>query len=159
VNEFRFHFGRDGHFDLSSSPAIETLTTIQNPDIGFVFGGNRSQLSTVNDRNEFADNSTRILGRRSLRLGVDNNINPETDHFVYGPKGECRLPLLRMSPAETSISICNRSDRLQPSSPRLPIHYLPRTSMSFPAVSISITSFAMTCKFRLNYQFAIHSSY
>jgi len=91
VNELRFHFGKDFHFDLPSSPAAETTTTIQNPDTGFVFGGNRFQLSTGDNCYEFADNFTRIVGRHSLRFGVDININHDTDYFIYGPKGEYRF--------------------------------------------------------------------
>jgi Carboxypeptidase regulatory-like domain len=99
VNEFRFHFGKDDHFDLPSSPATVTTTTIQNPDTGFVFGGNRFQLSTTDDRYEFADNVTRILGRHSIRLGLDININHDIDYFVYGPMGEYRFGSLADVPS------------------------------------------------------------
>src|SRR5712675_1246530 len=41
INEFRFHFGNDYHFDLPNSPATSPSVVIQNPDTGFAFGGNR----------------------------------------------------------------------------------------------------------------------
>src|ERR1700730_11343026 len=94
INEFRFHFGNDYHFDLPDSPATGPSVVIQNPDIGFAFGGNRFQLSTSDRRFEFADNVTRILGRHSLRFGVDININHDRDYFVYGPKGEYQFASL-----------------------------------------------------------------
>lgn len=99
VNEFRFHFGQDNHFDLPPSPAAITTTTIQNPDTGFVFGGNRFQLSTADHRYEVADDVTRILGHHSLRFGVDINVNHDTDYFVYGPKGEYRFASLADVPS------------------------------------------------------------
>ena len=99
VNEARFHFGNDYHFDLPASPATTTTTTIQNPDTGFVFGGNRFQLSTSDQRNEFADNIARILGRHSIRFGMDLNINHDSDYFVYGPKGEYRFASLADVPS------------------------------------------------------------
>jgi hypothetical protein len=71
INEFRFHFGNDYHFDLPDSAATAPSIVIQNPDTGFAFGGNRFQLSTSDRRFEFADNVTRIFGRHSLRFGVD----------------------------------------------------------------------------------------
>ncbi len=91
VNEFRFHFGNDTHFDLPPSPATVPTITIQNPDTGFVFGGNRFQLSTADRRFEFTDNFTRVVGRHTLKAGVDININHDTDFFIYGPKGEYRF--------------------------------------------------------------------
>ncbi len=94
VNEARFHFGKDYHFDLPDTPAAQTTTTIQNPDTGFVFGGNRFQLSTSDDRYQFADNMTKILGRHSIRFGLDINLNHDTDYFLYGPKGEYRFASL-----------------------------------------------------------------
>jgi hypothetical protein len=95
LNEARFHFGNDDHFDLPPSPATVTTTTIQNPDTGFVFGGNRFQLSTSDRRLEFADNVTRILGKHSIRFGVDINVNHDRDYFIYGPKGEYRFASLQ----------------------------------------------------------------
>lgn len=91
INELRFHFGNDTHFDLPASPATEPTTTIQNPDTGFVFGGNRFQLSTGDRRYEIANNFTRVLGRHTFKAGVDININHDTDYFIYGPKGEYRF--------------------------------------------------------------------
>jgi hypothetical protein len=91
INEFRFHVGNDSHFDLPPSPATKPTVTIQNPDTGFVFGGNRFQLSTADRRYEFADNFTKILGRHTVRMGTDININHDSDYFVYGPKGEYRF--------------------------------------------------------------------
>ncbi|HEY8714883.1 MAG TPA: TonB-dependent receptor, partial [Candidatus Acidoferrum sp.] len=99
VNEARFHFGNDSHFDLPDSPATEATTTIQNPDTGFVFGGNRFQLSTIDRRYEAADNVTKISGRHSIRFGVDINVNHDSDYFVYGPKGEYRFASLADVPS------------------------------------------------------------
>lgn len=94
INEFRFHFGNDYHFDLPDTPATGPSVVIQNPDTGFAFGGNRFQLSTSDRRFEFANNVTRILGRHSLRFGVDININHDRDFFIYGPKGEYQFASL-----------------------------------------------------------------
>ena len=44
VNEARFHFGSDYHFDLPATPPTSPAVTIQSPDTGFVFGGNRFQF-------------------------------------------------------------------------------------------------------------------
>src|SRR6266436_2970090 len=52
-NEARFHFGSDYHFDLPPSPVTSPAVTIQNPDSGFVFGGNRFQLANTDRRYEF----------------------------------------------------------------------------------------------------------
>jgi hypothetical protein len=41
VNEVRFHYGSDSHFDLPAAPPTSPAVTIQDPDTGFVFGGNR----------------------------------------------------------------------------------------------------------------------
>src|SRR5580692_867125 len=49
-NEARFHFANDLHFDLPVSPPSSPSTVIQNPDTGYVFGGNRFQLSTTDRR-------------------------------------------------------------------------------------------------------------
>jgi hypothetical protein len=99
INEFRFHFGNDYHFDLPDSAATAPSIVIQNPDTGFAFGGNRFQLSTSDRRFEFADNVTRIFGRHSLRFGVDININQDRDYFLYGPKGEYQFASLADVPA------------------------------------------------------------
>jgi Carboxypeptidase regulatory-like domain/TonB dependent receptor len=86
-NELRFHYGYDFHFDLPGTPATSPTVVIQNPDSGFVFGGNRFQLSTSDHRYEFADNLTRVVGRHTLKFGVDINYNRDTDYFLYGPRG------------------------------------------------------------------------
>src|ERR1700682_1281694 len=41
INEYRFHLDSYYHFDLPASPPSSQAVTIQNPDTGFVFGGNR----------------------------------------------------------------------------------------------------------------------
>ena len=87
-NEARFHFGNDLHFDLPTAPPTAPSTVIQNPDTGYVFGGNRFQLSTTDRRYEFADNLTRLVGKHTVRFGVDININHDRDYFVYGPAGD-----------------------------------------------------------------------
>jgi hypothetical protein len=99
INEFRFHFGNDYHFDLPDTPATSPSVVIQNPDTGFAFGGNRFQLSTSDRRFEFADNVTRILGKHSIRFGTDININHDRDYFIYGPKGEYQFASLADVPA------------------------------------------------------------
>jgi hypothetical protein len=87
-NEARFHFANDLHFDLPSSPPTAPSTVIQNPDTGYVFGGNRFQLSTTDRRFEFSDNLTHVAGHHTLRAGVDINVNHDRDYFVYGPAGD-----------------------------------------------------------------------
>jgi hypothetical protein len=87
-NEVRFHYAYDLHSDLPDSAATTPSTVIGNPDTGYVFGGNRFQLSTTDQRYEFSDNFTYILGRHTLRSGVDININHDRDYFVYGPAGD-----------------------------------------------------------------------
>jgi hypothetical protein len=91
VNDFRFHFGSDYHFDLPPSPVTSPAVTIQNPDSGFVFGGARFQLATTDKRYQFVDTFTRVMGRHTAKFGVDININHDSDYFVYGPKGEYRF--------------------------------------------------------------------
>ncbi len=91
VNELRLHIGNDTHFDLPATIPTVPTTTIQNPDTGFVFGGNRFQLSTSDRRWEFSDNFTRLFGKHTFKTGVDININHDRDYFVYGPKGEYRF--------------------------------------------------------------------
>src|SRR3984885_9857500 len=87
-NEARFHFANDLHFDLPASAPTAPSTVIQNPDTGYVFGGNRFQLSTSDRRYEFSDNLTHIIGRHTIKTGVDININHDRDYFVYGPAGD-----------------------------------------------------------------------
>ena len=91
VNDFRFHFGSDYHFDLPPSPVASPAVTIQNPDSGFVFGGARFQLATSDKRYQFVDTFTKVMGRHTAKFGVDININHDSDYFVYGPKGEYRF--------------------------------------------------------------------
>lgn len=91
VNDFRFHFGSDHHFDLPPSPVSSPAVTIQNPDSGFVFGGARFQLATTDKRYQFVDTFTHVMGRHTAKFGVDININRDSDYFVYGPKGEYRF--------------------------------------------------------------------
>ena len=99
INEFRFHYGSDYHFDLPSAPPTSPAVTIQNPDTGFVFGGNRFQLANTDRRFEFTDTFTRILGKHTLKAGVDINISHNSDYFTYGPKGEYRFGSLTDVPA------------------------------------------------------------
>jgi hypothetical protein len=94
INEFGFHYGSDHHFDLPPSPPTFPAVTIQNPDTGFVFGGNRFQLATTDKRYEFTDNVTNVLGKHTFKAGVDININHDSDYFVYGPRGEYRFASL-----------------------------------------------------------------
>ena len=91
INEFRFHLGSDYHFDLPATPPTSPAVTIQNPDTGFVFGGNRFQLANTDRRYEFTDNFTKIVGKHTLKAGVDVNISHNSDSFTYGPKGEYRF--------------------------------------------------------------------
>lgn len=94
ANEFRFHYGNDYHFDLPSTAPTSPTVVIQNPDSGFVFGGNRFQLGTTDRRFEFTDNLTKVLGRHTMKFGVDINYNRDTDYFLYGPKGEYQFGTL-----------------------------------------------------------------
>ncbi len=94
INEFRFHFGSDYHFDLPASPATSPAVTIQNPDTGFVFGGNRFQLANTDKRYEITDNFTKIIGNHTVKAGIDVNISHNDDFFIYGPKGEYRFATL-----------------------------------------------------------------
>jgi hypothetical protein len=87
-NEARFHYANDLHFDLPNSAPTTPSTVIQNPDTGYVFGGNRFQLSTTDRRFEFSDNFTHVAGRHTIRTGVDINLNHDRDYFVYGPAGD-----------------------------------------------------------------------
>jgi hypothetical protein len=87
VNEFRFHYGNDFHFDLPDTAPAGPAVIIQDPDKGVVLGGNRFQLSTTDRRFEFGDNLTKVLGRHTIKAGVDININHDSDYFVYGPHG------------------------------------------------------------------------
>ncbi len=101
INEFRFHLGSDYHFDLPASPPTSPAVTIQNPDTGFVFGGNRFQLANTDRRYEFTDTLTKVLGNHNLKAGVDINISHNADSFTYGPKGEYRFADLTDVPSGT----------------------------------------------------------
>ena len=94
VNDIRFHFGDDLHFDLPNRPPTGPAIVIQNPDSGFVFGGNRFQLSTSDHRYEFTDSVTKILGSHTAKAGIDVNLNRDLDYFVYGPDGEYQFASL-----------------------------------------------------------------
>ena len=98
-NELRLHFGNDAHFDLPATAPTGPAVTIQNPDTGFVFGGNRFQLSTADRRYEATDNLTKVMGRHTIKAGVDINVNHDRDYFVYGPKGEYRFGSLADVPS------------------------------------------------------------
>jgi hypothetical protein len=99
INEVRFHFGSDYHFDLPASPPTFPAVTIQNPDTGFVFGGNRFQLANTDRRYEFTDTFTKVLRNHNLKAGVDINISHNSDSFTYGPKGEYRFGSLTDVPS------------------------------------------------------------
>ena len=91
VNELTLHVGQDTHFDLPATAPASPAITIQNPDTGSVYGGNRFQLSETDRRYQVRDNLTKLLGKHMLRVGVDFNVSHERDYFVYGPKGEYRF--------------------------------------------------------------------
>ncbi len=101
INEIRFHFGSDYHFDLPASAPASPAVTIQNPDTGFVFGGNRFQLANTDRRYEFTDTFTKVLGNHTLKAGVDINLSHNADSFTYGPKGEYRFADLTDVPSGT----------------------------------------------------------
>jgi Carboxypeptidase regulatory-like domain/TonB dependent receptor len=91
LNELTLHFGQDTHFDLPNSAATSPTITIQNPDTGSVYGGNRFQLSETDRRYQVRNNITKIMGKHVLKAGADFNLSRENDYFVYGPKGEYRF--------------------------------------------------------------------
>jgi hypothetical protein len=94
ANELRFHYGNDYHFDLPATPPTGPTIVIQNPDSGFVFGGNRFQLATTDRRFEFTDNLTKVIGKHTMKVGLDINYNRDSDYFLYGPKGEYQFATL-----------------------------------------------------------------
>src|SRR5258708_34905467 len=63
INALRFHFGNDLHLDIPPTPATEPATIIQNPHSGFVFGGNRFQLSETDRRDEIPPAFTTSVGK------------------------------------------------------------------------------------------------
>ncbi|PYP88311.1 MAG: hypothetical protein DMF61_06895 [Blastocatellia bacterium AA13] len=91
VNEFAIHFGRDTHFDLPATPPTSPTITIQNPDTGFVLGGNRVQLSETDSRYQARDGLTKVIGKHEVKVGADFNLNRENNSFIYAPKGEYRF--------------------------------------------------------------------
>jgi hypothetical protein len=91
LNELTLHFGQDTHFDLPATAPTSPTITIQNPDTGSVYGGNRFQLSETDRRYQVRDNITKLMGKHVLKAGVDFNLSRESDYFVYGPKGEYRF--------------------------------------------------------------------
>ncbi len=163
INEFRFHFGNDYHFDLPDSPATSPSIVIQNPDSGFAFGGNRFQLSTSDRRFEFADNVTRVLGHHSIRFGVDINVNQDRDYFLYGPKGEYQFASLADVPTgnfqlylqsfgQTTASFTSPTYSLFAQdefhvSRRLNVNYGVRYDLQvLPQPPVCNTQFTLTCK-------------
>jgi hypothetical protein len=103
INEIRFHVGSDYHFDLPASPPTFPAVVIQNPDSGFVFGGNRFQLANTDRRYEFTDTFTKVLGNHTLKAGVDINISHNSDFFIYGPKGEYLFLSLADIPSDNYV--------------------------------------------------------
>src|SRR5882724_4469390 len=163
INEFRFHFGNDYHFDLPASPATGPSIVIQNPDSGFAFGGNRFQLSTTDRRFEFSDNFTHVAGRHTLRTGVDINVNQDRDYFIYGPKGEYQFASLADVPTgdfqlylqsfgQTTASFTSPTYSLFAQdefhvSRRLNINYGVRYDLQvLPQPPVCNTQFTLTCK-------------
>ncbi len=91
VNELTLHFGQDTHFDLPAIPPASPTITIQNPDTGSVYGGNRFQLSETDRRYQVRNNITKLVGKHILKAGADFNLSHDRDYFLYGPKGEYRF--------------------------------------------------------------------
>ena len=162
INEFRFHYGSDYHFDLPSAPPTSPAVTIQNPDTGFVFGGNRFQLANTDRRFEFTDTFTRILGKHTLKAGVDINISHNSDYFTYGPKGEYRFGSLTNVPtgyfelylqsfgqstiAQTSPTYSLFAQDQFRATPRLTVNYGLRYDLQvLPQPKPCNPTFALTC--------------
>lgn len=162
INEFRFHFGSDYHFDLPASPASSPAVTIQNPDTGFVFGGNRFQLANTDKRYEITDNFTKIIGNHTLKAGIDVNISHNNDFFIYGPKGEYRFATLADVPTgnfELYLQSFGKSTILQTSptysfflqdqfraTPRLTLNYGARYDLQvLPQPPQCNPAFQLTC--------------
>ncbi len=91
VNELTLHLGQDTHFDLPDTAPASPTITIQNPDTGAVYGGNRFQLTGSDRRYQARDNFSKLLGKHMIKAGVDFNLNHDHDYFVYAPKGEYRF--------------------------------------------------------------------
>jgi len=162
-NELRMHFGNDTHFDLPATAPTGPAVTIQNPDTGFVFGGNRFQLSTSDRRYEVTNNFTKVAGRHTVKAGVDINVNHDRDYFVYGPKGEYRfadLPSVAAGAFELYLQSFGQStakftsptyslfaqDQLR-ATPRLSVNYGLRYDLQrLPQPSVCNPAFPLTCK-------------
>ena len=162
-NELRLHFGNDTHFDLPATVPTGPAVTIQNPDTGFVFGGNRFQLSTSDRRYEVTNNFTKVVGRHTVKAGVDINVNHDRDYFVYGPKGEYRfadLPSVAAGAFELYLQSFGQStakftsptyslfaqDQLR-ATPRLSVNYGLRYDLQrLPQPSVCNPAFPLTCK-------------
>lgn len=162
INEVRFHLGSDYHFDLPASPPTFPAVTIQNPDTGFVFGGNRFQLANTDRRYEFTDTFTKVLGNHNLKAGVDINISHNIDSFTYGPKGEYRFGSLTDVPSgsfELYLQSFGQSTIVQTSptysffaqdqfraTPRLTLNYGLRYDLQvLPQPKPCNPAFALTC--------------
>jgi hypothetical protein len=162
INEFRFHLGSDYHFDLPASPPTFPAVTIQNPDTGFVFGGNRFQLANTDRRYEFTDTFTKVVGNHTLKAGVDINISHNSDSFTYGPKGEYRFGSLTDVPSgnfELYLQSFGQSTIVQTSptysffaqdqfraTPRLTLNYGLRYDLQvLPQPKPCNPAFALTC--------------
>ena len=162
INEFRFHYGSDYHFDLPGTAPTSPAVTIQNPDTGFVFGGNRFQLANTDRRYEFTDTFTKVLGKHTLKAGVDVNISHNSDYFTYGPKGEYRFGSLTDVPTgnfELYLQSFGQSTIVQTSptysffaqdqfraKPRLTVNYGLRYDLQvLPQPKPCNPAFALTC--------------
>jgi hypothetical protein len=163
INEFRFHVGNDLHIDLPDTPPTEPATIIQNPDSGFVYGGNRFQLSTTDRRYQIADNFTWVRGRHTVKAGVDINVNQDRDYFVYGPRGAYFFASLADVPSgsfeyylqsfgESTVSTTTPTyavfaqDQFRATS-RLTVNYGVRWDLQdLPQPTVCNPDFALTCK-------------
>jgi hypothetical protein len=74
VNELRFHYGSDFHFDLPDTPPTGPAIVIQNPDTGFVYGGNRFQLSTATSSQVTSPTSSASTRSRSASILITTAI-------------------------------------------------------------------------------------
>ncbi len=168
MNEFRVHVGNDEHFDLPDSAPTSPATIIQNPDSGFVFGGNRFQLSTTDRRYQVTDNFTWVRGRHTFKTGADLNVNHDRDYFVYGPKGAYFFASLADVPTghfeyylqsfgESEVSFTTPTyaafaqDQFR-ATPRLTLNYGVRYDLQdLPQPNPCNTAFPMTCRIQNTY--------
>jgi Carboxypeptidase regulatory-like domain len=169
MNEFRIHVGNDVHFDLPDTAPTQPATIIQNPDSGFVFGGNRFQLSTTDRRYQITDNFTWVRGRHTLKAGVDINVNQDRDYFVYGPKGAYFFASLADVPGgnfeyylqsfgESAVSITTPTyavfaqDQFR-ATPRLTVNYGVRWDLQdLPQPKTCNPDVPLTCKIPVSYK-------